>query len=86
MVLRVALIHTGIGVFIVGAGELFYQSTRLVAATGGIGAVTVKKGSISTFAAQVANGRFRTKTSGQNSETNTVVFDHPILPHVISTG
>ncbi|RBI69047.1 phage tail tape measure protein [Roseovarius sp. TE539] len=38
VVLRGALIRTGIGALIVGAGELIYQFTRLVAATGGIGA------------------------------------------------
>ncbi|MEI4197352.1 phage tail tape measure C-terminal domain-containing protein [Roseovarius sp. E0-M6] len=37
VVLRGALIRTGIGALIVGAGELIYQFTRLVAATGGIG-------------------------------------------------
>ncbi|MGI3212573.1 phage tail tape measure C-terminal domain-containing protein [Roseovarius tibetensis] len=38
VVLRGALIRTGIGAAIVGAGELIYQFTRLVAATGSIGA------------------------------------------------
>ena len=37
VVLRGALIRTGIGALIVGAGELIYQFTRLVAATGGLG-------------------------------------------------
>src|SRR6056297_2812951 len=37
VVLRGALIRTGIGALIVGAGELIYQFTRLVAAAGGIG-------------------------------------------------
>ena len=36
--LRGALIRTGIGALIVGAGELIYQFTRLVSAAGGLGA------------------------------------------------
>ncbi|MEO1960063.1 MAG: tape measure protein, partial [Paracoccus sp. (in: a-proteobacteria)] len=35
--LRVALIRTGIGALIVGAGELVYQFTRLVSGAGGFG-------------------------------------------------
>jgi hypothetical protein len=38
VVLRGALIRTGIGALIVGAGELVFQFTRLVAGAGGIGA------------------------------------------------
>lgn len=38
VVLRGALIRTGIGALIVGAGELVYQFTRLVAGAGGVGA------------------------------------------------
>jgi hypothetical protein len=38
VVLRGALIRTGIGALIVGAGELVYQFSRLVTATGGWGA------------------------------------------------
>jgi hypothetical protein len=38
VVLRGALIRTGIGALIVGAGELVYQFTRLVAGAGGAGA------------------------------------------------
>ena len=37
VVLRGALIRTGIGALIVGAGELVYQFTRLVAGAGGVG-------------------------------------------------
>lgn len=37
VVLRGALIRTGIGALIVGAGELVYQFTRLVARVGGVG-------------------------------------------------
>ncbi|WP_333827591.1 phage tail tape measure C-terminal domain-containing protein [Pararhodobacter sp.] len=37
VVLRVALIRTGIGALIVGAGELVYQFTKLVAGAGGVG-------------------------------------------------
>ncbi|WP_323004715.1 hypothetical protein [Denitromonas sp.] len=37
VVLRGALIRTGIGALIVGAGELVYQFTRLVSAAGGFG-------------------------------------------------
>lgn len=37
-VLRAALIRTGIGALVVGAGELVYQFTRLVQAAGGFGA------------------------------------------------
>ena len=38
VVLRGALIRTGIGALIVGAGELVYQFTQLVAKVGGVGA------------------------------------------------
>ena len=38
VILRGALIRTGIGAFIVGAGELVFQFTRLVAGAGGFGA------------------------------------------------
>ena len=38
VVLRGALIRTGIGALIVGAGELVYQFTQLIAKVGGIGA------------------------------------------------
>lgn len=37
VVLRGALIRTGIGALIVGAGEVVYQFTRLVSAAGGVG-------------------------------------------------
>ena len=37
VVLRGALIRTGIGALIVGAGELVYQFTRLVSGAGGFG-------------------------------------------------
>ena len=37
MILRGALIRTGIGALIVGAGELVFQFTRLVSGAGGFG-------------------------------------------------
>ena len=37
VVMRGALIRTGIGALIVGAGELVYQFTRLVSGAGGFG-------------------------------------------------
>ena len=37
VVLRGAVIRTGIGALIVGAGELVYQFTRLVSGAGGLG-------------------------------------------------
>jgi hypothetical protein len=39
VVLRGALIRTGIGALIVGAGELVYQFGRLVQGAGGVGAM-----------------------------------------------
>ena len=41
VILRGALIRTGIGALIVGAGELVFQFTRLVAGAGGFGAAIV---------------------------------------------
>jgi hypothetical protein len=37
VILRGALIRTGIGALIVGAGELVYQFSQLVARVGGVG-------------------------------------------------
>ena len=46
VVLRGALIRTGIGVLVVAAGEAIYQFTRLVTATGGVGAALELMGNV----------------------------------------
>jgi hypothetical protein len=46
VVMRGALIRTGIGALIVGAGELVYQFTRLVSNVGGVGAAMALLGDV----------------------------------------
>jgi len=46
VVLRGALIRTGIGVLVVAAGEAIYQFSRLVTATGGVGAALELMGNV----------------------------------------
>ncbi|MDP3959900.1 MAG: phage tail tape measure C-terminal domain-containing protein [Pseudorhodobacter sp.] len=84
VVLRGALIRTGIGALIVGAGELVYQFTRLVAGAGGVGEAFRLLGDLAKEVwsrmglaldgalARMAAGRERLKAAGLSALEGTI--------------
>lgn len=74
LVLRGALIRTGIGALIVAAGELVYQFTRLVSSAGGFGdAMSLLWGVVSEFGSKVVS-LFQSLQSTFEAAANFLAF------------
>jgi len=71
VIVRGALIRTGIGALIVGAGELVYWFTRLVAGAGGFGAAM---GLLNDVAVEVW-GRIKRATSSAGAAATAMFYD-----------
>jgi hypothetical protein len=71
VIVRGALIRTGIGALIVGAGELVYWFTRLVAGAGGFGAAM---GLLNDVAVEVW-GRIKMATSSAGAAATAMFYD-----------